>query len=211
MSLDDGVSPPLPPEDGRSTAVWRQWLLSMANDAEAALAAAIAYREMDDEGRERWLASLRLDAPAVKVPAIALYAPLLAVEDDEERRERLLSAMGEDEDQARPQGVKHALVGEDTKGTRVMVVASPLYLDFFQVLACGVRDGVFLWVRHDPITSKQNVPLSGDVLESARLEATPVKAVLDDLAVAVLSHQRTGEPLPDALQVLGDLLGPLGP
>ncbi len=53
--------------------------------------------------------------------------------------------------------------------------------------------------------------MTGDVLESARLESAPVKSVLDDLAVAVLSHQRTGEPLPDALEVLGDLLGPLGP
>lgn len=211
MSRDDSTGPPSPPEDGRSTAVWRQWLLSMANDAEAALAAAIAYREMDDAGRERWLDSLKLDAPQVKVPAIALYAPLLAVEEDTERRERLLLAMGDDEDLARPQGVKHAFVGNGGDGTRVLVVASPLYLDFFQVLACGVQDGVFLWVRHDPITSRQSVPQGGDLLESVRLEAAPVKAVLDDLAVAVLSHQRTGQPLPDALQVLGDLLGPLGP
>ncbi len=212
MSLDnhDGL-PPEPPADGRSTAVWRQWLYSMAKDPEAALAAAIAYREMDSPGRERWLASLAFDAPEVDVPTIALYAPLLAVEDDEDRRERLILAMGEEQEVARPIAGKKALVGDAPLGTRVFVLASPLYLDFVQVLACGVRDGRFVWVRHDPIASRDGVPVTGDMLESARLESAPVKSVLDDLASAVLSHQRSGEPLPDALEVLGDLLGPLGP
>jgi hypothetical protein len=203
--------PPEPPEDGRSTAVWRQWLYSMAKDPEAALAAAIAYREMDTSGRERWLSSLALDAPEVDVPAIALYAPLLAVEEDAERRERLMLALGEEQELARPIAGKLALVGNGPQSTRVFVLASPLYLDFVQVLACGVRDGRFVWVRHDPIASRSGVPVTGDVLEGARLESAPAKSVLDDLAVAVLSHQRTGEPLPDALSVLGDLLGPLGP
>ncbi len=131
MSLDnrDGL-PPEPPVDGRSTAVWRQWLYSMAKDPEAALAAAIAYREMDSSGRERWLASLAFDAPEVDVPTIALYAPLLAVEDDEDRRERLILAMGEEQELARPIAGKKALVGDAPFGTRVFVLASPLYFRF---------------------------------------------------------------------------------
>lgn len=210
------VAVPAPPEaDGRSTAAWRQWLASMASDAEAALAAAIAYREMDLAGRERWLASLEFDAPAVDVPAIALYAPLLAVENDPERRERLIFAMGEAFSSAGPTSEasvpRQAFTGEARDGTLVYVVATPLYLRFCQVLACGVSRGEFQWVKHDPIVGPGGVPVAGDELKGARLQKAPMKAVLDELAVAVLSHQRTGKKLPDALSILGDLLGPLSP
>lgn len=203
--------PPLTPRDNRSTAVWRQWLTSMASDAEAALAAAIAYRDMDAAGREKWLSSLEFDAPEVDVPSVALYAPLLAVEQDPDRRERLLGAIGGEESAGEARSQKRALSGLRGDGTRVYVVAIPLYLDFAQVLACAVKGGVFLWVRHDPIVGRDGVPEAGDHLESARLETAPVKSVLDDLALAVLTHQRSGKPLPEALSVLSELLGPLGP
>jgi len=203
--------PPSDPTDSRSTAVWRQWLSSMASDAEAALAAAIAYREMDSTGRDNWLSSLQLDAPAVDVPPIALYAPLLAVEQDPERRERLLSSLGEQFDGTLARSEKRAFLGGTEDGTKVYVLATPLYLDFVQVLACGVREGEFTWVRHDPIADPKAVPLAGDSLLGAKLEPTPIKGVLDELAQAVLSHQRMGKALPEALGVLGDLLGPLGP
>lgn len=66
-------------------------------------------------------------------------------------------------------------------------------------------------VRHDPIVSFQGVPEPGHEFFGARLESAPIKSVLDELALAVLSHQKTGEAIPEALKVLGDLLGPLGP
>lgn len=202
---------PQPPQEGRSTAVWRQWLSSMASDPEAALAAAIAYREMDEGSRDSWLNSLKLDAPAVDVPSIALYAPLLAVEHDPERRERLIDSLGEQPQTSGGRSEKRALLGTAQDGTRVYVLSTPLYLDFIQVLACGVRGGEFTWVRHDPIAGADGAPVAGDILEEATLEPMPIKSVLDDLAVAVLSHRRTGKALPEALEVLGDLLGPLGP
>lgn len=197
--------------DGRSTAVWRQWLSSMATDAEAALAAAIAYRDMDAAGREEWLSSLDFDAPRVDVPRVALYAPLLAVEQDPERRERLIFALSQDADPEPFSGERKAWTGKESGGTQVYVLSSPLYLNFVQVLACGVKDGEFVWVKHDPILSVDRVPRSGQKIGGAVLERTPPNVVLDDLAVAVLSHERRGQPLPEALQVLGDLLGALGP
>jgi hypothetical protein len=48
-------------------------------------------------------------------------------------------------------------------------------------------------------------------LEGATLEGAPVKAVLDDLASAVLSHRRSGRSLPEALGVLYELLDCFGP
>lgn len=206
-----GEVPTLAERDGRSTAVWRQWLASMASDAEAALAAAIAYRDMDGAGREEWLRSLEFDAPEVPVPAVALYAPLLAVEGDPERRERLLDKMGADSLEGQARSRQRSLRGIRADGAKVYVVATPLYLDFVQVLACAVKDGKFLWVKHDPIVGPSGVPRVGEVLEGARLEVTPVKASMDELALAVLSHQRFGLLLPEGLSVLSDLLGPLGP
>jgi hypothetical protein len=193
--------------DERATLLWRHWLASMACDAEAALAAAIAYRDMDAESREQLLDSLQIDAAEVDVPAVALYAPLLAVERDPERRDRLLQAIGDDIDLAMPSAPGRALRG--TAGAaRVYILVIPLYLDFVQVLACSVERGRFNWVRHDPIVDHESAPKEGAKLLGTVLEGIPMKAVLEDLAVAVLSHRRGGEELPEALQVLADLLGP---
>ena len=80
--------------DTRVLDAWCEWLGALATDAEAALAAAIAYRELDAQGRVSWLNALEQDAVRLKVPRIAVYAPLLAVESDPERRERITFAMG---------------------------------------------------------------------------------------------------------------------
>jgi len=198
-------------DDRRSTAVWRQWLASMARDAEAALAAAIAYRDMDALGRESWLDSLAFDAPEVDVPTFALYAPLLAVESDPERRHRLMQALGQDAEAALPSGKQRGLFGVSREGLRVYVLVLPLYLDFVQVLACGVVAGRFEWVRHDPITLAGSAPAAHQMLEGVRLENAPLKTLIDEVASAVLSHQRQGLALPEALEVLVDLLGAVGP
>ncbi|HSC89184.1 MAG TPA: hypothetical protein VLC09_18005 [Polyangiaceae bacterium] len=208
---DDGDTQVRFLDERRSTAVWRQWLASMARDAEAALAAAIAYRDMDAAGRESWLDSLDYDAPEVDVPAFALYAPLLSVEKDAERRERILMALGPEVEAALPRCEKRALVGSRADGLRISVLVLPLYLDFVQVLACGVKGSRFEWVRHDPILLASSAPEVSRLLEGVRLERSPVKSVLDELAVAVLGHRRQGLELPEALEVLVDLLGELGP
>src|SRR5688572_23218544 len=146
--------------DERATLLWRHWLASMARDAEAALAAAIAYRDMDADSREKLLDSLQIDAAEVDVPAVALYAPLLAVERDPERRDRLVQAIGNDIDLAMPRVSGHALRGKNGEA-RVYLLVIPLYLDFVQVLACCVEAGRFAWVRHDPIVDHESAPKEG--------------------------------------------------
>ncbi len=194
--------------DARTLSAWRQWLASMASDAESAMAAAIAYRDLDAEGREKWLESLEADAPNVDVPRIALYAPLIAVEHDPDRRKRLVEAIEDSEFAAEPSGRHRALGGRDARGARVVVVVLPLYLDFVQVLACAHDANGFAWVRHDPIVIVHRAPRAGDLLEGVRLEATPLRPTVDELAAAVLAHRRSKRPIPEALAVIADLLDP---
>src|SRR6202158_4799312 len=78
--------PPPPPtdlvNDEHVRSAWRSWLSALATDAEAAMAAALAYESLPAEGRDAWLDALDGDAADLHVPIVALYAPLLAVEMD---------------------------------------------------------------------------------------------------------------------------------
>ena len=210
---------PKPPEaresplgsEVRSKAVFREWLKSMATDAEASLAAAMSYRELSPTGRDHWLASLQGDLRDLDIPKIAVYAPLLSVEQDPVRR-RLLERLATEDGELEPTKVgQGALTSQRPGGERIYVMILPLYLNFVQVLACGVRGGQFVWVRHDPILLKQGAPASGDTMLGGRLEVAPFNQVLDELASAVLSHQRLGLELPEAIYILSDLLGCVGP
>jgi hypothetical protein len=92
----------------------------------------------------------------------------------------------------------------------VAAIIMPLYLDFVQVFACAYLPGRrFEWVRHDPIVLSQQAPHVGGALEGAVLEKKPLKAVIDDLALTVLGHRRSGLELPSALEVLSELFAPL--
>ncbi|MEB2311500.1 MAG: hypothetical protein OZ928_06595 [Polyangiaceae bacterium] len=189
---------------------WLSWLGALATDAEAALAAAIAYAELEADARDQWLAALERDACRVSAPRIAVYAPLLAVEADPARRERITAAMGPADAAARLRVGASALGGLAADGTRVATVITPLYLDFVQVLACGYRNGAgFSWVKHDPIVDRRAAPRAGDVIGGATLERTPLKPLVDDLAQAVLAHQRAGKAIPEALRIFADLFGPV--
>src|SRR3954470_21871041 len=131
--------PSMPVTDERLVGAWCEWLGALATDAEAALATAIAYRELTPAGRDYWLAVLEQDAKRLHVPKIALYAPLLAVETDIARRERISLAMGPIEIDVTPGFAAHSLSGAARDGSRVAVLVTPLYLNFAQVLACGYR------------------------------------------------------------------------
>ena len=195
--------------DSRVLDAWCEWLGALATDAEAALAAAIAYRELDAHGRTSWLNALEQDSVRLKVPRIAVYAPLLAVESDPERRDRITSAMGPAEIEATPRAAIQALSACRPDGLRIATVIVPLYLDFVQVLACAYRpDRGFSWVRHDPIVEIKRAPVPGHEIEGAVLERTPLKALIDELSHAVLSQRRSGRELPEALRVFADLFGP---
>lgn len=195
--------------DSRVLDAWCEWLGALATDAEAALAAAIAYRELDAKGRTSWLNALEQDALRLTVPRIAVYAPLLAVESDPERRERITFAIGPDHGEATPRAAIQALSAVRPDGVRIATVIVPLYLDFVQVLACAYRpEQGFSWVRHDPIVEVLRAPRPGDKLDGAALERTPLKALIDELSHAVLSQRRGGRELPEALRVFADLFGP---
>ena len=196
--------------DSRVEAVWCEWLDALATDAEAALAAAMAYKALDDAARDRWLNVLEHDATRVNVPRIALYAPLLAVESDPERRARIAEGIGPFDESVAPLAEARALTGRASDGTRVATIVSPLYLEFVQVLACGYRvNEGFVWVRHDPIVQRMAAPSSGDEVVGVALEASPLQAVVDELAHVVLAHSRSGRELPEALKILADLFGPV--
>jgi hypothetical protein len=201
------------PIDGRSDSrvldAWCEWLGALATDAEAALAAAIAYRELDGGARDHWLSALEQDAVRLKVPRIAVYAPLLAVESDPERRMRITDAIGPVDAAATPRNAPQGLCGRLSDGSSVAVLITPLYLDFVQVLACSYRmEAGFGWVRHDPIVDRRQAPRHGERIDGALIERTPLKSLIDDLAHAVLAHKRSGRDLPEALRVFADLFGP---
>jgi hypothetical protein len=191
--------------------VWCAFLDRLATDAEAALAVAMAYRELDAPARDVWISALEQDAERVSVPRIAVYAPLLAVESDSKRRQRLLSALGPEQADARPKSAAFALSGNDASGGRTTAIVAPLYLEFVQVLACSFRVGEhFEWVRHDPIVERQYAPRPNHALCGVTLDPVPLRAAVDDLAITIVAHSRSGRPLPDALSVFADLFGPSG-
>ncbi len=195
--------------DERMQQAWCQWLTALASDAEAAMAAAMAYRTLDPDARDTWLAALAQDSEKLNVPKIALYAPLLAVESDPARRERMLAATGGSAAAATPSVAAYALRGWGKGGLRVAILVTPLYLNFVQVLACGYHpERGFDWVRHDPIVDKQKAPVVGSEIEGLDTEAAPLGVVIDELAHAVLAHRRAGRSLPEALRVLSDIFAP---
>jgi len=202
---------PLPVPAGseqRLVEAWREWLRALATDAEAALAAALAYQELGGDARDEWLGALEQDLELLSVPKFAVYAPLLAVESDPERRDRIQRAVGS-LDAASPRAAAEGFEGVARHGLRIAVVVHPLYLDFVQVLACAYRtDMGFDWVRHDPIVTRERAPVAGSMLEGAKLESAPLRALIDDLAHAILAHRRSGRELPEALRVFADLFGP---
>jgi hypothetical protein len=196
------------PPNERVRAAWNAWLCALASDPEAALAAALAYEALDDTGRDLWLDALDQDAPHIAVPKLAMYAPLLSVETEPLRRERIRSAVGDSGvSLRRPAG--RALRGVAADGDRIVAVVLPLYLDFVHVLACRMRphDG-FVWVRRDPIVHDRDAPTTRSELEGVTLERTPLKPVVEELAHAILAHRRSGRELPEALRVFVDLFQP---
>ena len=195
------------PPDSRTLDAWRTWLASLATDAEAALGAAHAYDDLDDAGREAWLDALAEDVPRLDVPAVAVYAPLLAVETDPDRRERIGMAIGEQSRDAFVQvGRARALRGLAADRTRVTVLVSPFYLRFVRILSCRYSpDEGFAWGRYEPIVADDRAPGPGVVVDGVALEATPTKPVIEELAHAILAHRRRGEDLPKALYFFAEL------
>jgi hypothetical protein len=190
--------------DPRAHAAWRTWLAALAKNAEAATAAALAYESLAAEGRDAWLDALDADAPSVEVPRIALYAPLLAVEQDEGRRMRIATNVTGAATRSTPPRV---LVGSKG-GDRVCLIASPLYLDFVELLFCrydqdtGIHDARHEWLVH----KDQVEAFARDV--GVRMVEAPLPHVVEELAHAVVADRRAGRAPPAALMRHIDLFAP---
>jgi hypothetical protein len=200
MSGMSGMGGAGEPDDDRVRAAWRTWLSALATDAEAAMAAALAYESLPDEGRDAWLDALIADAPGLGVPVVALYAPLLAVEVDDARRARIEEAIAGDVDSAPgPDRETSALLGVGRDGTHACLIVAPLYLDFVQVLSCRYTPvGGFVAVRHDPLRHAGEVAIVREV-DGVPVEPTPLRVVVEELAHAILADKREQRVTPAAL------------
>lgn len=191
--------------DPRAHAAWRTWLKALADDPEAATAAALAYESLPGDARDAWIEALDADRDEVSVPPIALYGPLLAVEQDEDRRERL--ALRASEGHVGRTGRPRALVGQKD-GAHVLVLVSPLYLDFVEILLCryvpeqGIREA-----RHEGLAHVREVePFCRDV--GVTLAPAPLSQVVEDIAHAVVADRRAGREAPEVLLRYADLFAP---
>lgn len=190
--------------DPRAHAAWRTWLAALARDADAVTAAALAYESLGSDGREAWLDALEQDAPDVGVPKVALYAPLLGVEEDEERRARIvLNVVGA----ARRSTPPRALVG--TRGEdRVCLIITPLYLDFVEILFCrydpdvGIREAWHKWLAHTSDIKAYTAEVGVAMREG------PLPQVVEELAHAVVADRRGGRTAPPSLVRYIDLFAP---
>jgi hypothetical protein len=214
MVDDDGGVPDLGKGEGEDVdahvrSAWRSWLSALATDAEAAMAAALAYESLPDEGRDAWLDALDSDAPHLGVPFVALYAPLLAVETSETRRARIEERVSADHpSRGAPVGQPRALHGVADDGTHACVLIAPLYLDFVQVFSCRYTpQGGFVAATHDPLRHTGELgPMTE--FEGVAVEPTPLRVVVEELAHAILADKREQRVTPAALTSFAHLFVP---
>lgn len=198
-----------PASSGYVHSAWRSWLSALATDAEAAMAAALAYESLPPEARDAWLDALDADAPTLEVPSVALFAPLLAVESEVGRRARIEARIASDP-HARPAGYgeAQALHGVGPDGTHACVIVAALYLDFVQVIECRYTPGGgFVTVRHDPLRHSGDLTPVFEV-EGVTVEPAPLRVVIEELAHAVLADRRRQQATPPALASFAHLFGP---
>jgi hypothetical protein len=82
-------------------------------------------------------------------------------------------------------------------------------MDFVQVMACGYRVAEsFDWVRHDPIVSIGSVPRAGVRVEGVVVESSPLKGVIDELALTIVAHHRAHGEVTPALRAFAHVFGP---
>jgi hypothetical protein len=190
----------------RILAAWREWLSALASDPEAAIAAAHVYGALSPEGRDAWLSALEEDSPKLGVPKVALYAPLLSVETDAARIERIRAAMSGGEIARVDLKRTLAFRGVAADRTRIAVLVAPLYVEFVQVLSCRFSPhSGFVWVKLDPILRASEAPAHSARIEGVVLERTPLKPVVEELALAILAQRRKGQEIPRSMVGFADL------
>jgi hypothetical protein len=214
LARDDLSSPPETSDpsalEPRMLAAWREWLSALASDADAALAAADLYAGLAPAARDAWLDALAEDGPSLHVPQLALYAPLLGVETDPDRRARMeiAVALGDAGGAAIESPDARAFSGMTSTGARVVALIQPVYLQFVRVLWCRfVPDEGIHWARHDSLLANGHAPKHGDIVDGVMLERTPQAPIVEELAHAILAHRRRDKELPGSLREFADLFG----
>lgn len=206
---DDASEAPESSEDVRVDGIWREWLSALANDSEAAMAAAMTYRQFSDDVRDEWVSALEADLDRSELSRVAVFAPLLAVETDPCRRLRIAQLLQPGLRDVPPTGGESYSRGRLASGSVVATIVCPLYLDFVQVLACCYVPGErFLWVRHDPIAHRDRCKAMSMGLVGVVLEETPRNVIVDELAQTVVAVHRRGELLPEPLCLFAHLFTP---
>jgi hypothetical protein len=196
--------------DNRVRSAWLSWLSALATDAEAAMAAALAYESLPEDARDAWLDALEADAPTLDVPPVALYAPLLAVESEPgPRRARIHAVIAASSIALVACGREPmALRGVGSDGAHACVIVAPLYLQFVQVLSCRYTPGGgFLAVEHDPMRHADDVAPISD-FDGVSIEPTPLRVVVEELAHAILADKREHRATPPALASFAHLFAP---
>jgi len=187
---------------GRAKSAWQAWLRALADDAEAALAAALTYEALAPAERDAWLDALDEDAPEVLAPRESLYAPLLMVEEDPARRARIVVACGD----APLRGTPRAFWGKREDGLRVCIVVAPLWLRFVETLRCGYKDDEFVFAEHDPLRASDDVEHTEH--RGAELERAELAEVVEDLAHVILAARRAAREVPAAIASMAHLFTP---
>ncbi|MGH7280612.1 MAG: hypothetical protein ACRELY_03745 [Polyangiaceae bacterium] len=200
--------PPLPTPQAtpRARAAWRAWLEALAVDAEAAIAAALTYGDLEAHARDVFLDAIDEDAETMRTPRIAIYAPLLAVESDPARRLRLTSAITRDRAAHEDRRIeKRAFAGKIEANEHLTVLLLPLYLGFCEVLACrwSEAQGVSS-VAHEPLRAGHDLVLH-PVWEDVALAPVDFDEAVEGLAHAVVTSCRLGGEAPAGLVRFADL------
>lgn len=193
----------------RVRGVFRTWLSALAADPDAAVAASLVYEDLSPDARSAWLDAIEEDARGLDVPAVALYAPLLAVEEDEARRLRMMDAICAGGLPSPAPSAIRAWRGSLPDGEKAALVVAPVYLAFVEVVGAHYReDEGFRDFLHVPLAHVLDpLPDMGVALEPALPDD-----VVEELALALLAHQRTGRPRPAAADALLRYLSPvIGP
>ena len=197
---------PTPRATPRARAAWRAWLDALAVDAEAAIAAALTYGDLDAPSRDVFLDAVDEDAETMRTPRIAIYAPLLAVESDPARRVRLTSAITRDRAAREDRRFeKRAFSAKIETGERLTVLLLPLYLGLCEVLACRWSEarGVTS-VAHEPLRAGHEIVLH-PLWEGIALSPADFDGAVEDLAHAVVTSRRLGGEAPAGLVRFADL------
>ncbi|MEO8877160.1 MAG: hypothetical protein ABI461_16320, partial [Polyangiaceae bacterium] len=145
------------------------------------------------------------DADSIDAPKVALYAPLLAVERDSERRNRLSASIAVSQMGAENHRKPSRAFSGDMNGEQLTVLLLPLYLGFVEILACRWSDDKgCMSAEHEPLRTARDFQTT-HVYDGVQLAELPFDDAIEQLAHAVVTSQRRGERAPDALVPFADL------